>query len=272
MSWVELSSSFKPGIPRVKVKARKRKSAAPSPGKNRRRFYGFTLYILVLAGAVAAIRRVLLTTQYFEVTSIEISNLQTFSEEDILEISGLEPGENIFRVNPAIYRDRLLAETNIEDAAVFRIFPDTLRVNILERQPRARVRYGRYYTIDGWGVVLRGEKERGAENLPLISGPRLSVSDGRLHPAGEVADCLTLLRELDARDLTLALEITEIAISRSGVMDIKTASGHEVRISRDNMIEQLEHLRALLPHLAGERDRRAAVDLRYYPNVPVRYR
>jgi len=274
MSWLDLSYRFKPALPRVKIKASRKKTRLGSSPPVGRRLRGWVtiVIVLVLGGAVAGVRGWLLSSTYFAVKNIEVANLQTFNEKEIIALAGLNLGENIFRVNPRIYRERLLKETNIQDAAVYRVFPGTLRVRILERQPRARFRYGRYYTIDGWGVVLQGVKEQGSENLPTISGPGLSVRDGRLHPPDEVDSCLALLRELDDQNLSLALEITEIRLARSGVIEVKAASGLEITMARDNIRPQLKHLQAILPHLDGVQARRASVDLRYYPNIPVAYR
>lgn len=272
MSWLELSSSFKPGLPRSRGKpSRRRRRPAPG-GRSRRRPAGAIVFVGLLAAAVAGVRWLLVASPYFEVRKIEVSHLQTYSEEQIIELAGISPGKNIFLVDPALYRERIVAEVNIEDASVYRIFPDTLRISLRERQPRARFRYGRYYTIDGWGVVLEGEKERGAGSLPVISGPGLSVRDGRLQPAEEVSECLALLRKLDDSNLSLALDLTEIRLPRSRVVELRTASGHEITMSRENISEQLSHLRTLLPHLDGMTARRAVVDLRHYPNIPVKYR
>jgi cell division protein FtsQ len=78
-------------------------------------------------------------------------------------------------------RERLLRFGWVEDARVYRRLPDTLVVDIIERQPAAIWQHNRQLTlIDRDGVVLEPVKLDAMPDLPLVIGPGANRRSGEL--------------------------------------------------------------------------------------------
>jgi cell division septal protein FtsQ len=267
MSWITLSSRIKPAHSRVKlnasVKKRKRRPPAareekPSGGRGK-----YLLGVLVLAAAGAGTWWGLSRAPYFSVRKIQVIHNHDYSSEEIIRIAGIKKGENIFRMNLAGSRRRLLKEINIQDAAFQRIFPATIRIKAIEREPSARVKYGRYYTIDQDGVILEGRKTRRGRKLPVIEG--IKIKEGGLSPPAAGKACLTLLRELNRRGIEKYLNIKHIDLSSPRVVVMRTRGEMEIKLNAADLSRELQRLANLAPRISG---RARSVDLRY-ANVPV---
>lgn len=120
----------------------------------------------------------LFTTYYFHSKSlfvlhdlsnnVTINTGKTLTPELICEILGLKEGINLFSVPIEQRRKDLLEQApNIRDIAIVRRMPDKLTINIVEREPIARVgASGR--VVDEEGVVFI--RYAGTGGLPMIKG------------------------------------------------------------------------------------------------------
>jgi cell division protein FtsQ len=204
---------------------------------------------------------------YFRVARIEVVNQHSYTAAEIMAMAQVSCGENIFRMDLAAGRGRLTEEVNIRDASLERLFPDTVRVRVFEREPRARVKFGRYYTVDDRGVVLRERKEVSGGSLPVITG--VKIKDGLIYPPSDGESVLAILRAMDQRGISSYLDVSEMDATDSETIVLRTAQNLEVKMARADLSAQLERLEVVLPHLSGNAAARS-VDLRY-PDVPVSY-
>ena len=85
---------------------------------------------------------------------------------------GVHPGDNLFLLDPGELRRRLLAIPGVENSEVFRILPDTLRLRVIERVPRAVLSNPRSeWVVDETGAVIpRLESMSATVPLPVILG------------------------------------------------------------------------------------------------------
>ena len=274
MKWLTLRSRVVSSRTRIRmnasVKKRKKKTRDPSPGEKRvtGRLARSLFFVIILGAVFFGAWWALARSSYFNVRAIEVAGNHLYQPKEIIAMAGLEPGENIFSLDLSRYRSRLLQEVNIRNAAVERHFPDTIRIKVFEREPRARVKFGRYYTIDAWGVVLRERKEKAGDDLPVISG--LRVQNGRLYPEEEKERCLSLLKELDQMGLSGAVDIREIRVADSESIVLETGQGLEIKLGKEEYHQQLNRLMAVLNHLQKSPSRARTVDLRF-SHVPVTF-
>jgi len=276
MRWLTLSSQVRNSRRRIKmnlaVKKRRKKKSGPSrkrPSSNGRSSAAPVLIVLSLVAAVGGgAWWALGHNSYFIIRNIEVVNNHHYSAEEIIEIAGLKPGGNIFHAELDRCRRNLAGQKNIRQAVVERCYPDSVRIRVSEREPRARVKFGRYYTIDAWGEILSGRKENTGENLPVISG--LRIKEKELYPEEEKKHCLALLRELDRTGLSNMLNIREIKMGRSGSIIMLTERDLEIKLKKEDYRPQLQRLAAIMPHLKKSRRQAQAVDLRF-SQVPVAF-
>ena len=147
----------------------------------------------------------------------------------------------------------------IESASVRRVWPDTLRVRVVEQVPLA------YWGKDGL-VSARGEVFR-PENLPRL--------DGLATLEGEDESAVRITREyLRMRTLleTAGLELTHVWVDARQAWRLETGSGLMLNLGRREVLPRLTRFVQLYPYL---KDRAgsipASVDLRYTNGFTVRW-
>jgi cell division protein FtsQ len=104
--------------------------------------------------------------------NIDISGVHNASRKQVMEIPGNDIGRNVFSVPLDERRMQLEKIPWVESAAVMRLLPDRIRVDIVERTPVAFVQIGsKINLIDAGGVVLGPPANRQAKySFPVIHG------------------------------------------------------------------------------------------------------
>ena len=129
-------------------------------------------------------------------------------DDQLLRILKLKRNVNIFELDLKKIRRQLRNIPSVEDAQVFRVLPDTLRVDITERTPRALINYpASRWVIDENGVVMERRFSMAAKiNLPQITGiPHGKLSGGdRLPETKHALELIsTILRNFPDMEMQL---------------------------------------------------------------------
>ncbi len=272
MKWLILSNKL--SQPRSKLKAsaprrrnKKRRSPPSSDPKSGRGRVGRLIFVLLIAAVlIGGIQWYSHNSPQFNIKEIKVTNNHAYSPEEIIDLSDLETGGNIFSLNPALVRNRLLLNTDFRDAYIRRIFPDTIRIDVIEREPRARVQFGTLYTIDDFGMVLGPRKKESGLKLPIIRG--LRVKGLSIFPVDKREACLNLLRQLEEKDIGALVSIDEIRIFSSDLIELRANGEIEITLEQGDYEVQLGRLKTVLSKLGPEISRAREVDLRY-ARVPV---
>ncbi|MEJ5185986.1 MAG: FtsQ-type POTRA domain-containing protein [Candidatus Geothermincolales bacterium] len=113
---------------------------------------------------------------FVSVRGFEVVGARNLDAGYLVGLSGIRKGSNLFRVDLKRARETLLTEPGIKEARVSRRFPDTIVIQVVEREPLAcLVQNGLFYLLDGDGMVFdsRGERPPGVVELRLSSVPVL---------------------------------------------------------------------------------------------------
>jgi len=142
--------------------------------KRRKKHYllRFILLICICVGAYFGLH-----VDYFTVDGIAVVGNQEISDEEILKLSELETGENIFDMHPWFAERRIKKNLYIEDVNVKRKLPNQIEITVTERSGKAQLMMGKkYVVIDHGGMVLEISKEE--KEATLIEG--VTVTDAVL--------------------------------------------------------------------------------------------
>ncbi len=123
-------------------------------------------------GATAAYQeaRPLLAT-WFEVREVTVGGVTKVTHAEVVERMGLQPGETLLSVNAQKLIDRLETHPWIKEAAVSRVLPHTLAVNITERRAVAVLRTPSLtLLLDADARVLSVLNESENPGLPVLVG------------------------------------------------------------------------------------------------------
>jgi len=121
----------------------------------------------------------------FRISEIALAGEHEVSREDILSLAGVTGRSSLLFLDAAHTRARLLSNPWIAQAAVLKLYPDRLRIEIKERKAYALwQKDGRVYVIADDGTVLETYVAARFTTLPLV------VGDGAEHAAPDILDLL----------------------------------------------------------------------------------
>ena len=108
----------------------------------------------------------------FTMKRVEIKGAERVSRLDIYNVAFDQPSMALPLVDLEATRERLLQFGWVKEARISRRWPDTLVVDVVERQPVAIWQNTRQLNlIDGEGVVLEPVRLESMPDLPLVIGP-----------------------------------------------------------------------------------------------------
>ena len=111
----------------------------------------------------------------FAAKQIVVQGNHELPRADVLSLSEIDPGMNIFAVNLTLTRKRLLSNGWIAEARVGREIPDRLIIRVREHVPIAILDLGRKYLMSLEGTIIKEATETDYSGFPLVTG--LSYSD-----------------------------------------------------------------------------------------------
>ncbi len=217
---------------------------------------------------VALITSVLLAAAGFSVYEMQrrpVSSVRVGGELRYTPRSALEDAvathaaTSLYRVDVAAVRDAALSLPWVRDASVRRIWPDSLHIAVIEREPVARWADGGLLERSGVRFVPEASSE--FASLPLLAGPRGT-------------QVLVLERYWDVQALLrpLGWEVARLSLNARRAWRIEFGNGVSILMGQQPGLENLQRLVAALER--GEpipRSAFAQIDLRYTNGFSVRW-
>ena len=181
--------------------ARKRRNRR----RRRGRFY-FLLKLFAFLVAVAAI--VAAVTLFFRMDHIVVSGNTRYSEQEVLDASGLQTGNNLYFLNKFGVKETIFAQLPyVEEVKINRKLPDTLLIEVRECKAVAGIESaGEIWLISEQGKLLE-VVDTLPEGCPLITGGTLiePAASRQMDFGGEAAYrsgvVMSLLRIAAERDM-----------------------------------------------------------------------
>lgn len=209
----------------------------PSKKKKKRRRKHYFLRFCIFCALVFGLYY-FLNSDFFAVRKFEVSGNQYYTPAQIIEMSGLQSGVNMFfetKTRPA--RNALLEDPYIRIADIKRKPKDTIQIVIEERREYAAVPYGEQFVlIDREGTVLRVADEEPA--LPILGNMSITeMTPGKalqVEQAYLLTDTLSLLNLVEENDIYFKRIDFSTVIIRAYIYDDLYCEGAPANI-RDNM-------------------------------------
>ena len=177
----------------------------------------FILCILFCLGFLGFMGyRTVTASEFFDVRKVEVRGAARSSKEDIEKIvSGEAEKSGVWNADLNEIKNRVERLAYVKSAAVSRVLPDGVRVNVIERVPKAVARIGGGdFWVDDEGVILglvgkneerpafflRGWDESKAENAQKDNQVRVKMYQKMLEDWREF-DLARRVKEVDLEDL-----------------------------------------------------------------------
>jgi cell division protein FtsQ len=194
----------------------------------------------------------------FRITQWSIAGRRQLGENDVLSLAGVSDRTSLLFLDVEQARARLKASPWIAEAAVRKLYPGRLQVEIDEREPFALwQKDGKVLVIAGDGTVLGPLGDRRFAVLPLVVGPSAEK---------KAKDFLAVLDRYPA----LRSQVRASILVADRRWNLKLANGIDIRLPEADVERALDTLVAL------DRDKKlltrdiTAVDLRLGDRVSVR--
>lgn len=134
----------------------------------------------------------------------------------------------------------------VKAARVSKHYPNTIHVEIIERNPIAYLKTDPMIFLDNEGFVLPNEEENKHINLPILTNIN---PDKNLYPVGgkvmsqKVLKCISLLAEINNQYENLYENISEIRISSDEEVEIILSDEPtHIYFGNENIEERIKHL------------------------------
>ena len=127
----------------------------------------------------------------FEVQKVEVRGVERMDELPVYNIALGQVDRSMLSLDLPKVRDEMLKLGWVKDARISRRLPDTLVVDIVERDPVAVWQHdGQLHLIDVQGVVLQSVSTDAMPDLPLVVGPDANRQTAGLNKLMENAPAL----------------------------------------------------------------------------------
>ena len=232
----------------------------------KKRVWKTLLGILVLVSLTVfgvgaySLTRYLKTSPRFEVGKVAVAGLRRVERSQVLARAGLPNTLNVFSVNLAEVRERIERLKWVRYATVQRILPNTISIQIVERQPvgLARIR-GEIYQFDAQAELLEPERGEGV-NFPILDGLRAEVSEVNLK---KVELYLRVMDELHGQN-----ELSEVHINDIGEVSVVSLSEPLlVNLGQDDFKARWERYLQLRAQIQRDFPETVQVDFRFKDQV-----
>ncbi len=179
--------------------------------------------LAALAVAVFSVGVVLVLTVFFKIGTIKVTGDKVYANKDVILHSGIEVGDNLFRVSERKLNDKLTKTLPyIAEITVERDLPDTLVLNVTATREVAAFQWQTgYILVDSNGKVLDRDASLLRDNVAVVNGYKLrsAVEGETIDVGGEetTQEFIGLLTAIKESGLTL---ITEISVTEKGEFEL----------------------------------------------------
>ncbi|WHE08415.1 FtsQ-type POTRA domain-containing protein [Thermoanaerobacterium thermosaccharolyticum] len=129
--------------------------------------FGILIFILLIIAIILYI--IAFRSSLFDVKKIDVYGTKTIDKDDIIKMSGIATGSNIFKINKSVVIKSIMKDPYVKDVSVNILYPSKVEIKIDERKVVAQLNYkNKYLYIDTDCVAVDlGDYN---DKLPLIKG------------------------------------------------------------------------------------------------------
>ncbi|WP_066634782.1 cell division protein FtsQ/DivIB [Desulfolucanica intricata] len=237
------------------------------PPKNKRKTNLPESIFFILLVILAAF--VLFQSPLFEVRQILVKGT-TIPVETVKSISGISPGQNIFKLDRKIVEKKIKYLPVIKNVEVTRNLPSTVIITVEERVAIGilPVKDG-FVQVDMDGIPLRKAEITNAE-LPVITGVEVDFKDIGEKINSKELD--TVLKTINSLPVEILPELSEVHFDNEGRIQLYMLDGIQCRLGLPEKIEQKGRiLLEVMQELETQGKKIEYIDLSYFGKPVVKY-
>lgn len=183
------------------------------------------LGIIIFLGLLSIFIFFALNSPFFHIKEINIINNKSLNKEEILKQSKVRTNTNIFKFKISDIEDNLKTNTFIKSANVKRELPNTLNINVVEREKIILFQYiSMYLVVDEEGFIMEHLDSKD-EKLPIVTGFNTNFTDVSENIFSQEQNRNLKVFIKEGKNLHLLENIDEIEKDFSNDVNIKLKNG-----------------------------------------------
>lgn len=228
----------------------------------------FFLFMLIICAILLVARLTYLylaNPENFPISTFKIeANYQHITRQCLERIMEKYTHEGFFSISVKDLRAELSALEWADNIAVVRVWPDTLKIKVVEKRPVAIWNHV-LMTQDGLLFDLspsEWQKEANAEHLPELNGPK----DQQLV-------VLQMFQKLSKLSESYGLQANSLALRDNEAWELGLENGVLLRLGKKDMAMRLQRFCLAYSAIFGDKlERLAVVDLRYIHGMAAQWK
>ncbi len=214
------------------------------------------------------------SSNFCDIEDVIIEGNDYLSEDGIFYKSGIQLGENIFKLDLKKSKDFLMQEPWIKEAEIKRVIPNRIIISIKERKPAAIVYIGEeYFSSTKEGIIL-SKIDRLEEGFapPLILG--LELDEIKIGKSIDKPEFRMALESINSAEVILPKKFCRVEIlSPDDFMIYNKDDTLKIRVSRPEVIINKENLlREALEKIEREKLSVEYIDIRFKDSLVIKLR
>jgi len=237
--------------------AKRKSTVSPAKSLQWRKSYNWLLLLIPLGFAVAYLSQM---EKLLPIRTIQLSaNFKHLDQRKVESKLQSYLGQGFFSLDIHGLQQTLHAEPWADSVSVRRIWPDKLRVTIVEKKPVAR--------WDGQHLLSDQARIFKADTAAFTHLPRVHAANH------QPAWVMRQYRQLQARFNSVDETVVALRVDSRGALDVELINGLKVKFGRDDIERKIERLvsiyrRQILPR----REQIERLDLRYSNGFAVAWK
>lgn len=210
-----------------------------------------------------------LTSPKLEIKSITVAGNQRVAVAEVLDVSGLEEGQNIIAVDTSEVAERIEAHPWVKRVSISRTLPDKVKIDISEEGALALINLDGLYVVNAEGTIFKRYSPGDGLDLTVITGLEdQDIEDPEYRLAKGVLELIEFLRGRDGVGLK---DISEINVdSKLGYTLYTMNEGVRLDMGSGDMEGKFKALERVVGIRGGVLDGISAVDLNNDRGVVVK--
>jgi cell division protein FtsQ len=183
-----------------------------------------SLVLIVAGGGILA--QLLFDSSFFKVDTVRVENQVRVSEEEIVALSDVAMGSNIFELDLELIGRKIEENPWIFSARVQRLFPRTVVIRVEERSPKAVINLDYLYYVDGRGDIFKVLEVRDSLDYPVLTGlERQDLLERPDESHRHLQAMMDLVEELSRRSIFSLTDVSEIHLDKLNEIVLYTRNG-----------------------------------------------
>ena len=222
--------------------------------RKRRRIAIIIISCLIIIIGICAY---LLNSPTFKITTIDISGNVQLTQEQVQEMSEIKTGDSIFSTFNIVVKVKLKQHGYIEEAKVSKEYPNTIKIEIKERQKEYQIQTpsGQYVYIDGQGYLLESSTERlELKTIIGMSADENSLQTQHRLDENDLVKMENVLQIIEnTKEIGIADKITQFDVQDEYIVELAN-DGIKINFGNaTNLKERMYYVKAILDQEVGHR-------------------